>query len=304
MFSSKLSKMKVIRNLIPALLFMVVIISVSSCKKDENDPIPPDDNPSLIFRFVFDSTQVRLDNIGNPKSVPPGHGAQSPRFNKMSAHYIELAPSPFTLLGDGEVVYHNAETTAGGATAIDFSKSIPVGNNEVFYQIPLKDVKPGTYQWLRVSLAYQNYDIDFRFNFSGVNFDLTGTVASFIGYNTYVSSYKIKDSTVQVNANKEQGYWAFETQFNVTQGQAPPGATTVPNPLFNSSPIPQGSCVVTGVFEAPLTITGTEKNHKIITVSLSTNKSFEWIENSTPGYFEPAAGDAVVDMGIRGMRVY
>lgn len=305
MFRLKLQlNMKTRCSCLPVLLLLIFPIAMSSCKKDENDPVPPDETPKLIFKFVFDSIQVRLDNVGNPATLPANHGAQSPRFNKMSAHYIELAPSAFTLLGTGEVVYHNEETTAGGATAIDFSKSNPVGNGEVFYSIPISEVAPGTYEWLRVSLAYQNYDIDFCFNLAGTNYDLTGTIASFIGYNTYVSSYKIKDSTVNMNANKLQGYWAFETQYNVSQGQAPPGATTVPNPLFNSSPIPQGSCVVTGEFENKLVITGNETQNVVVTVSLSTNKSFEWIENSTPGYFEPAAGDQVVDMGIRGMRVY
>jgi hypothetical protein len=281
---------------------ITLALAFTSCKKDKDNPAP--EGPSLVFKFVFDSTQVRLDNIGNPSTVPAGHGAQSPKFNKMSAHYIELAPGPFTLLGQGEVVYHHVETTAGGSKAIDFSKSNPVGNGEVFFQIPIKNIKPGTYEWLRVSLAYQNYDIKFRFTTGGIDYDLVGTTASFIGYNTYVKSYKIKDSTVAVNANKLQGYWSFETQYNVSQGQAPPGATTVPNPLFNSSPVPQGSCVVTGEFETPLVITGNETQNKVVTVSLSTNKSFEWEENSTPGFYEPAAGDVVVDMGVRGMRAY
>jgi hypothetical protein len=73
--------------------------------------------------------------------------------------------------------------------------------------------------------------------------------------------------------------------------------------LFNSSPIPQGSCVVTGQFLNPLVITGNETQDIVVTVSLSTNKSFEWLENSTPGYYEPALGDVVVDMGVRGMKV-
>lgn len=118
-----------------------------------------------------------LDAFGNPAAVPANHGAQSPKFNKMSSHYIELAPGPFTLLGDGDVLFHNAETTAGGATAIDFSKSYPVANNEVFYSMPIKDVTPGTYQWLRVSLAYQNYDVEFRYNVAGTNYDFNGTLA-------------------------------------------------------------------------------------------------------------------------------
>jgi len=288
---------------IEGILLLSLLLVYSSCKDDTTDPDPIVATPNLVFKFVFDSTQVRLDGFGNPSALPANHGAQSPKFNKMSAHYIEMAPGPYTMLGEGEVVFHNEETNLGGSTAIDFSKSHPVGNNQNFFSIPIKDVAPGTYEWLRVSLAYQNYDVNFRYTTGGVDYDLNATLASFIGYNTYVSSYKIKDSTVVVNANRLQGYWAFETDYNVTQGQAPAGATTVPNPLFATSPIPQGSCVVTSEFGTPLTITGNETSDIIVTVSLSTNKSFEWVEHSAVNYFEPAAGDTVVDMGVRGMVV-
>lgn len=276
----------------------------SSCKKDKDDDTTPTPvEPRLIFKFKFDSTQVRLDNLGNPSEIPSNHGAQSPRFNAMSAHYIELTENQFTLPGAGAVLYHAPETTAGGANAIDFSQSAAVGNGETFFSIPIKDINPGNYEWLRVSLAYQNYDIDLRYTWSGINFDITGTLASFIGFNTFINNFQIKDSTLSVNANRLQGFWAFETIYGVNQGQAPAGATTVPNPLFATSPIPQGSCLVTGDFDNPLVITGNETQDIVVTVSLSTNHSFEWVENSTAGYFEPAAGDVVVDMGIRGMKV-
>jgi len=288
-----------------ALLIFSIATVFSSCKKDKEVIPPPtaEQEPKLVFKFIFDSSQVRLDNLGNPSALPPNHGAQSPRFNTMSAHYIEMTSNNYTALGAGTVLYHAPETNTGGATAIDFSQSKQAANNEVFYSIPLKDVAAGTYQWLRVSLAYQNYDIDLRYNWNGINFDLTGTLASFIGYNTFINNFQIKDSTVNVNVNRAQGFWAFETIYGTQQGQAPEGSTTVPNPLSQTSPIPAGSCVVTGNFETPLIISGNEQKDIIVNVSLSTNNSFEWIENSTPGYFEPAAGDAVVDMGIRGMKV-
>lgn len=282
--------------ILPAALFF------ASCKKDKDQPAPKE--PMLVFRFKFDSAQQRLDNFGNPSVIPSDHGAQSPSFNKMSAHYIELAPNEFTPLGSGTVVFHHDETTTGGSTAINFSKSVLAGNNQTFFSIPLKNVAAGSYKYLRVSLAYQNYDIQMRVS----GFDITGTLASFIGYNTYIKSFKIKDSTIVLNANRRQGYWAFEVHdfgfllpHYVSSGLAPEGATTVPNPIAATSPIPAGSCVVTGAFDSPFIITGSETGDIIITVSLSTNKSFEWAENSTPGFFEPADGDTVVDMGIRGL---
>jgi len=293
--------MKNILLVILALTFTSTIFT--SCKKDKDDTVY-----YIHFKFKFDSTQARLNNIGEPSVIPSSHSAQSPRFNKMSVHYVELAQTATTGLGAGKVLYKNAETTAGGDNAIDFSQSTLAGNGETFLSVPVAEAAAGTYQYLRVSLAYQNYDINLRVNVSGTDFDLTGTLASFIGYNTYITTHKIKDSTVSVYDDKKQGYWGFELHpFGfpipnyVTTGQAPEGATTVPNPIFATSPIPQGSCVVTGAFSSPLTISATPDRDITITVSLSVNKSFEWVENSNPDYYEPLAGDTVVDMGIRGL---
>lgn len=283
-------------------LLAISLLTITSCTKDEEETPAPaaPAGPRLILKFRFDSTQVRLNNLGQPSSVPAGRGAYSPRFNRMSAHYVEFSPTATTQLGQGDVVYFAPETTMGGAQAIDHDLGIQVGNGQAFVNIPLSDLAPGTYQWLRVSLAYQNYDIRFYFNDVGY----MGTIASFIGYNTYIGSYLVHDSTVTVNANKLQGYWAFEVQdppvaTPVTEGQA--AGTTVVNPIQATSPIPAGSCVVTGAFASPLTITGNETEDVVITVSLSTNKSFEWTELDGDNKFEPVSGETPVDMGIRGM---
>jgi len=279
---------------------LVAPLFFMSCKKTRNN------NPTTIkvnFIFKFDSSQVRLNGQGNPVAVPAGHAAQSPRFNKMSAHYLELAPTATTLPGNGAVLYRADETTTGGANAIDFSKSKFAGNNEIFLSVPLNELSAGTYNYLRVSLAYQNYNVYVSTPIGTVD----ATVASFIGFNTYVGNFKVKDSTIAVNANKKQGYWAVEASaagFGTVQtGQAPEGATTVPNPLFATSPIPAGSCLVTGAFASPLVINGNETSDINIEVSLSTNKSFEWSETDGNNLYNPLppANDMVVDMGIRGM---
>lgn len=283
--------MKSLRQ-ITLLSFFTVTIGFFGCKEESH--------PKLIFQFKFDDTQERLNNLGDPAPVPAGNAGQSPRFNGMSAHYIELSPDKFTLVGGGNVLYKGEETTAGGDTAIAFDKEVVVGEGETFFSMPLSDVTPGTYNYLRVSLAYQNYDVDFKA--SGQ--DLTGTIASFVGYNTYIGSFKVKDSTVTVNGNRLQGYWAFETHntpvpIPVQTGQAP--GTTVVNPLFSTSPIPAGSCLVTGQFSSPFTITGDETDDIVITVSLSTNKSFEWHDINDNGIWEPLQNEEVVDMGLRGL---
>ncbi len=274
---------------------LACLLIFTSCKKNENNE--QDDGPRLVFKFKFDSLQVRLDNLGQPAGLTPGHAAQSPLFHSMSAHYVELAPHALTPLGAGAVLYRAPETTTGGNNAIDFEKSVNAAEGEVFLSVPLLSITPGTYEYLRVSLAYQNYDIRIRFN----GLDFTGTVASFIGFNTYIKSFRPRQTTIVVNANKLQGFWAFEAYGQTVQGQAPAGATTVPNPLFSTSPIPPGSCVVTGPFAAPFSITGKETKDMVITVSLSTNNSFEWIDQVPDGLYDPANGDTVVDMGIRGL---
>jgi len=309
----------------------LVVLTLASCKKDDPDPVIPPvtpppttmpaacndaqnapgaEGPGLVFKFWFNETQVRLNNIGQPATMPAGHAGQTPSFNGMSAHYIELAPSAFTALGTGDVLYVGAETMAGGANALDFNQAIIKNECEDFIRIPFSQITPGNYEWLRVSLAYQNYDIQYRFG--GV--DYSGTVASFIGYNTYITSYQINTASLVVNDDRLQGYWGFETTVPIigtqtSSGQAPPGATTVPNPLFASAPIPSGSCVVTGPFDNALNITGTETEDIVIVISLSVNKSFEWIDVIADGKYEPLnasfapTGEVPVDMGVRGMQV-
>jgi hypothetical protein len=311
-FSPKSMLMKITGRLF--LLPTLFVILAVGCKKPATDE-GTTNGANLVLKFRVDPTQARLNNIGQPSDIASGNAAQSPLFNKMSAHYVELAPTMWTALGAGAVVYKAPETTVGGARAIDFEKASFAGQGETFLTVPLKDITPGEYEWLRVSLAYQNFDvklyIDTVINGIAIQTELPGTAAGFIGYNTYIKNLLIKKETVAVNANKKQGFWGFETDFTYagttypfsSTGQAPEGATTVVNPLFATSPIPQGSCVVTSAISpGKLKITGTETKDIVIEVSLSTNKSFEWKEVVFDGKWEPSKGESVVDMGIRGMQ--
>jgi len=320
-------------------ILLVVSIILFSCKKKEEEPDPtpatttttggttggcptcafPDTvwnnsqpGPKLIFKFKFDSTQVRLNNLGQATSVGAGNAAYSPIFNFMSSHYIELAQNDLSPIGQGPVLYHAPETTCSGSTAIIHCQSVMVKNNEVFFSVPITPSVVGTYKWLRVSLAYQNYDIKVKTTSAGI---LNGTVASFVGFRTYLTQYKMHGTVMTPTTggvgNHNQGYWGFYTKvFGIdyfADGQAP--ATTVVNPNSANIPTPNGSCLVQGEFVSasaptvgsPLVITGTETSDIIITVSLSTNKSFEWNEITADGYFQPEIGEKPVDMGIRGM---
>lgn len=289
-------------------LFLGAVLVFASCKKDPDPtPEPQAAGPRLIFKFKFDSTQVRLDNLGNPATVPSGHEAQSPVFNKMAAHYIEFAPNDFTALGAGEIIYRATENTIGWTNAVVFNDLNLVAEGQEAVSVPLSEVAAGSYKWIRLSVAYQNYDIKFKSN----SYVGTGTIASFLAFNSWIDNYIIKTQTISVNDDKLQGYWGFEANipffgYYTITGDSPSGATTVVNPNPNS-PIPAGSCVITAQFvdsngnPMNLNITGNETEDVVITVSISTNKSFEWVENSGDQLYEPAAGDTVVDMGVRGL---
>ena len=138
------------------LLLLTIVAPFFSCSEDKED------EPMLIIRFQFDPNQARLNNLGQPSTIAPGNAAQSPIFNTISAHYLEMAPNANTLLGAGTILYHAPETTMGGAVAIDFSKSKIVSQGETFIKIPLSQVTAGSYEWMRVSLSYQNYQINVR----------------------------------------------------------------------------------------------------------------------------------------------
>lgn len=273
---------------------LIIALSFFSCQKDDVAS-----EPNLIIKFKFDPNQVRLNNLGQPATIPSGNAAQTPVFNSISAHYFELAPNAYTQLGQGTVLYHAPETMVGGTTAIDFDQSKIVAEEEVFLSIPLSQVTQGSYEWVRVSLSYQNFEVSIR----NAGVDYTGTFASFVGFNTYLNTHYIGNNSFPINGNRAQGYWAFALNDYpyAISGQAPAGSTTVPNPLATTSPIPAGSCVVTGKFADKLIINGTETKDVIVTLSLSINNSIEWTEVNADGKYEPAAGENIVDMGLRGL---
>ena len=297
-----------------SLFGFVLWFGLGACKKVET---PTPSEAKLRFRFKFDSMQMRLDNLGRPSLMPAGHAAQSPKMNLMSAHYIELTPNANTPLGSGVVLYHAPETELGGARAIDFGQAILKADGEIFFEYPLSQIPAGDYAYLRVSLGYQAFEVKLRYDSvfqldNGASFrvqeDFDCHLASFVGYNNYVVSHELAGAVFEPRGNRLQGYWAAVASGSVfgqmfshrSSGQAPAGATTVVNPLAATSPIPAGSCVVTGAFASPLRI-GPTGADRTIEVRLSTKQSFEWRDDNANGLWEPQLGEAVVDMGIRGM---
>ena len=279
-------------------------------------------NPVVQFKFQFDPNQERLDNIGQTATMPANHAALVPEFNGMSVHFIEFVVSEWTPYKGGQFIYQGEEVPANNqnpfdfTTAIDFDKALIGEEGEVFLEIPIDDLTPGTYEHLRASVTYQNYSVFFNLWNVGifpVIEDVQGTIASFVGYNTTINDLQVNQQTIAVNDTKLQGFWAFETAFEgaladynqVSSGQAPEGATTVVNP-FPQSPIPPGSCVVSGSFEEPLVITGDETEDITVVLSFSINNSFEWIDYNGNEEWDldaenPDNSEPVVDMGLRGL---
>ena len=288
-----------------AIALMCAACIFVSCAKDRNS------EPALNFVVRFDANQPRLNNLGQPAAIPAGHAAQTPQFSEISIHYIELSPNGLTPLGQGAVVYHADEVTLGGVPAVDFDRAAKAGDGGSIFKMRLKDLQPGTYEWVRASVTYQNYAVTFNLKNLPLVGDLnnqTGQVASFVGFNTYIREVKFKDRSLAVNANKRQGFWVLDMPLSaqLLSGEAPQGATTVVNPLFATSPIPPGSCVVTGKFANPLVVTGDENEDMEVLLSFSINQSFEWVDANGNGQLDfygdgTIPPEKIVDMGLRGL---
>lgn len=275
-----------------------ILLLVAACNKTEEEP-------KLIFKYTFDKNGDRLDNLGQPATIPVGNAAQTPNMKELGIHSIELIDFVFSFPTNSTIIYKGETKTKNGISGIDFDQELVVKDGEILIEIPLSEITPGTYTFLRNSLGFQKGEIDFYYNDPTYGpFDLTGELASFVGYKTYISSFKVGADNITVNDVVNQGYWAFNVTnpINVTQsGSSPANATTVPNPLGANSPIPPGSCLVTGAFETPLVITGNETENITIEVAVTTNNSFEWEDVNPDGKFEPAH-ENVVDMGTRGLK--
>jgi hypothetical protein len=303
-----------IKKMMKKAMFLSLLVFVfSNCEKDNTS----DTAAKMNFRLRFDPAQQRLNNIGQPATIPAGNAAQTPDFHKMSVHYIELAPNSLTALGSGAIVFKGAETLAGGSNAVDFEKAAVVGQNEIFGTLDLKNVPPGTYEWVRASVTFQNFGIKYNLrnvpNIGDLN-NQSLDASIFVGFNTYIKNVSPREKILEVNADKKQGFWVVETNFagnlasfnQLFSGQAPAGATTVVNPLFTTSPIPAGSCVVTGKFAQPLVVTGNETGDRTVNLSFSIQNSFEWNDTDGNGQFDfyaddPTKNEKPVDMGLRGL---
>jgi len=306
------------------LLLLPLVCLFIACQKDNADDGqgPGSTDKMLKLQLRFDANQERLNNLGLATSIPAGHSAQTPDFRSMSLHFIELVPSAFTPYKSGAELYSGAEVAANNPNihnftkAIDFEKALIMEEGKVFLEIPLKSLPVGTYNHLRASVSYQNYDVQYNLNNIPTIGDLEnqrGTIASILGYNTFIQDLKVREQMEVVDNFVLQGFWAFETDLSapwssynqLLSGQAPEGSTTVVNP-FPNNPIPPGSCVVSGSLDQAITISGEETEDITLTLSFSINDSFEWEDKNGNQQWDlnignPEESEIVVDMGLRGL---
>jgi hypothetical protein len=65
----------------------------SEATEDDGTCTYSQSGPQLIFKFKFDPNQERYGSLGQIATVPAGNAAQSPTFNSMSGHYVEMIPT-------------------------------------------------------------------------------------------------------------------------------------------------------------------------------------------------------------------
>ncbi len=300
-----------------ALTGALVLFACSKTDDDTDTPQPIPTEPALNITFVMDTTAARLNNLGDPVSVPAGNAAQHPNFDVLGLHFVGLYLDKFTPYDQGVTIISTPTTEKGGVAAIDFDNELFITASNNVISIPLNNLAAGTYEYFRSSIGYQKYNIVYNLNGAsndpnwpnGVsdNIDVDATLASFVGYNTYINSYTLQEQTVAVQQNKAQGYFGLESSGevagypfnNLTEGDAP--QTTVPNPINATSPVPAGSCVVTGKFPTALVIPDNPSEDINIQVIISINNSFEWKDDNGNNKYEPLLGEQVVDMGTRGV---
>jgi hypothetical protein len=282
-----------------AFVLAVTCILFSCGKKDDDHrpipKIPP--YTHLTVRIHFDSLQDRLDNYGNISAVPVGHGAQSPAFNSVSIGFIELLTDSTIPYQEGINIYNGTLAINASDTGYTCCTNLLEDGSEFQTNIDSPYI-PGTFKYVRIYFVYENYNVSYFSN--GAIYQ--GAVAAFLSPKTLAYYYRIGDSTITGATVKLNGEWMLEVDTpgygTILQDRA---AATQPNVLYNSLVPPSGGCIVTCRIDPELTLG--DLDSRTITLSISSNKCFEWTEHSDPNYFEPFNGDTIVDVGIRGVKV-
>ena len=118
---------------IQIIILNLILFLFMSCSSDNSV-----DNARVLFKLQFDPDQARLDNFGQLESVPEGNAAQTPRFNEMGVHYIELSEGINILAYEGTEIFNSPTTIEGGKEAIDFEQALYGADQQILHSVELK----------------------------------------------------------------------------------------------------------------------------------------------------------------------
>ncbi len=326
---------KIHNRLIHRFVYPVMLLAILACQKKDvlqaEDPETPDttkpvlcpdcefpdtawkgnsSGKQLVLRLKFDSTQIRLNDLGQVSTPALGIGAQSPLVRGMSINYIELMPNSASIPGAGVVLYKAGETSCGGSKAWNFCKGLVIKENEVFISVALSSIPAGSYPWIRISIAYQELLVQANSISTG---KAPATIAAYSADLTYLAKTKIQNTvltpTLGGTGNKNRGYWlCHQAVFNGAyrlEGQAP--HTTVVNANTQDVNTTNQSFVYAQFVNSntmnteALVIGNNENNDREVVLSFSTKGSFEWTEITNDGLFQPEIGETIQDFGCRGL---
>jgi hypothetical protein len=288
---------------------------LGSCKK----------KPEAQVHFIikFDPLQERLNDKGVAVPIPTGRATQTPNLNQIGVECLEIAANANTPVNKGIPVFQSVLKSSGNETITDYAQLKMVKDGETIVSVPMSKLGVGKFEWVRLGVAYQNFDILFSMQevpFAGNFTDERGSFAAFLSKSNYITTHTVATKSETINGNKPQGYWVFETKFpsayatlnRLFNGKIPDSTLTFVNPLHATAPLPTGSNLIVGRFDTPLSITGQENQDITVTLTLSTNKSFEWEEsilrngkwdsNAQANTGQPSV-ERVVDVGFRGLKV-
>jgi hypothetical protein len=276
----------------------------------------------IHFIVKFDPLQERLNANGTVAPVLAGRATQTPSMNQIGVECLEVAANNSTPVGKGVSIFQVAPKANSGEIMTQFDQLKMVKDGEIIASVPMKQLGVGKFEYVRLAVAYQNFDVLFSMQevpFAGNFTDERGTFAVFLSKSNFIGSHTVASKTERVDGSKPQGYWVFETKFpsayatlnRLFSGKVPDSTLTFVNPLHQTAPLPAGSNFITGRFDTPLSITGQENQDITVTLTLSTNKSFEWDEsiykngkwdsNAQANTGTPSV-ERIVDVGFKGLK--
>ncbi len=259
--------------------------------------------PCLNLCYWFEHDGARLGSTGAASEISAGFAGQPPSSITIYPRYYELGPNANTALGSGQVLYeaatHNGQPVTGtGATILN--NLTGATHEEIAFSYSLASIPANTYQYLRVGVAYYEARVNLRHNTGLKNLDMSGVIGAFTGTRVQATDISLNGTSVALNTNVAQGFWVYKGD-SLAKVDGTANTVTAVNPIASTSAVPAGSDVITGAFTQPLVVS-THNADVTIIVLLSTNRSFEWVESTTDGYWQGSVGETVQDFAFRGLR--